>query len=294
MLQTLSSIKFLFYIISIVGGIENGFYALPLHLFFTKSSKENKRGTQLSNLAAFGNIAGVISPLIGAIIAYKFGFNYLLIIVLVIIILSIFPLVNLKNFKPNLKLKFSKIRTLTQNHKGFFIGNIFENMKSEVEAYIWPIFIFLSLKDLISIGWLRAFITLGTIIFTLFLGRFYDKKSKYLSLRIGAVLYALVWILRILIHSSIFIFISTILAGIFGLMIALPFTAIFYDKTAKQKDQNTFVIFTEIPTFIGRAIIWILAILLINKFETMFILAAISCLVFLFLKFGIKEHKKLK
>ncbi len=74
-------------------------------------------------------------------------------------------------------------------------------------------------------------------------------------------------------------------------MVSIPLESIFYEKAIKDKDQNTFIIFREIPTYIGRAFIWIVAILFVNNFKLLFILAGLSYLIIPFLKFGVKEHK---
>ncbi len=290
LLQSLESINISIYLIAVLGGIENAFYFMPLHAFFTRLSENQKRGTQFSNYAAIGIIAGLLGPLIGGAIAVFFGFKYLFYIAMIFILISIFPLINLINVKPNTKLTFKGIFNLTKKHKRFFIATIADDIKGEIEGIVWPIFIFISLRNIISVGWVSSLASLGTIVFTLFIGRHYDRKNKYLFLRLGGLLYGILWLARIYFDEPLFLFAASLVAGFFALMIAIPFNAIFYDKAAENNDPDEFIIFRETPKFIGRVFVWSLMIILVNEFVVAFVLAGLASLFFLFLRLeSIKE-----
>jgi len=280
------------YVIAVVAGMSDAFYFLPMHAYFSKSTEKDSKGTQFSLYSIFGEIAGLFGPLVGALIAAAFGFNDLFVFVLIFIAISLIPLFYLNNFKAREKVTFKKFREFPKNHKGFFFATIVDNIRGEAAGIIWPIFVFLTLENLISVGWVSVLLTAGTMLFTFFLGRHFDKKSKYLMMRIGAVLYAAVWIARGFIDTQVFIFVSSLLLGFFGLMLSVPFTAIFYHKIKEEKDSDSFILLAEIPNFIGRAILWILAIAFVSNFRLFFILAGICGLSFAFWKMGLKEEKK--
>lgn len=291
LLQALELSNISIYLIGIVAGLHEGLYFLPNNILFSYLSKPGKKGTQFSNYLAFGQVAGLMGPLIGAIIATFFGFRYLFLVVSIFFLISIIPLLYIKNFRPKKNLKFSNLINFSKKHKSFFVGTILDNIKGNADI-IWPIFVYLIIGNLISIGWIGFLITFGTIIFTLFIGRHYDKKSKFLFLRIGSVLFAILWFTRAIYSNNIFIFLSSFLAGFLGLMITVPFSAIFFDKAYKEKDPDSFIVFSEVPIFLGRVFFWGILILVVNKFVTGFVLAGLATLLFSFLKFGIKEHKK--
>ncbi len=292
MLSILNLKDFPIYVIAVVAGMSDAFYFLPMHAYFSKSTEKDSKGTQFSLYSIFGEIAGLFGPLVGALIAAAFGFNDLFVFVLIFIAISLIPLFYLNNFKAREKVTFKKFREFPKNHKGFFFATIVDNIRGEAAGIIWPIFVFLTLENLISVGWVSVLLTAGTMLFTFFLGRHFDKKSKYLMMRIGAVLYAAVWIARGFIDTQVFIFVSSLLLGFFGLMLSVPFTAIFYHKIKEEKDSDSFILLAEIPNFIGRAILWILAIAFVSNFRLFFILAGICGLSFAFWKMGLKEEKK--
>ena len=291
-LRLLEQISIPIPLIAILGGAENAFYFIPLHAFFTRLSENQKRGKQFSNYASIGQLAGLVGPLIGGIIAAFFGFAPLFYITIFFIILSIFPLFKLDNVKPATKLTFSGIWHLTKTNKRFFFATIADNIKGNVEGLIWPIFIYFTLKNLISVGWVSSLVTGGAILFTLFIGRFHDKKSKYFFLKLGGLLYAILWLIRIYTTAPFYLYLLSILAGFFVLMIDISFNAIFYDKAAEKKDLDEFIIFREIPIAIGRIFLWTLMLFLIDKFAIIFILAGLASLYFIFFKFESKSEAR--
>ncbi len=272
-------------LIALIVGIENAFYFIPLHAFFTRLTDNQMRGRQFSTYSIIGQIAGLLGPLVGALIATFLGFSYLFYIAIFFILISAIPLFYLENVMPQTKLDTSRIPKLIKKNKFFFFGTILDNVRGETEGLIWPIFVYLSLKSLISIGWISALVGIGTILFTFLIGSFHDKKGKYLFLRLGAVLYAVLWLMRIYFDLPIMLYTLSLFAGFFSLMIAVPYNAIFYDKAAEKKDPDEFILFIEIPNFIGRIFLWILMILLVDKFVVAFVLAGLASLIFAFFKF---------
>lgn len=284
LLQSSENIGFAIYWAGIFGGMAEAFYFIPLHAFFVRLSESQKRGTQFSNYAAIGMLAGLFGPLIGGFIAVIFGFKSLFYIVMGFILISILPLIGLVNVKPNTKLTLKGIGRLTKKHKRFFIMSIVDDIRGNIEGIIWPIFIYTSLKSIISIGWVGTLVSFGTIVFTLFLGRFYDRGNKYLFLRMGGLLFAFLWAGRIYLDEPLFLFGASLLAGVFALMIEIPFSAIFYDKAAEHRDFDEFIVFRETPKFIGRIFLWGTMILLTDEFVVAFVLAGLASLFFFFLR----------
>ena len=69
---------------------------------------------------------------------------------------------------------------------------------------------------------------------------------------------------------------------------------VYKSEAEKTKDTDSFIIFREVPSYFGRAFIWILAILLVGRFDILFIAAGLSYLILSFLGFGIKNNKSPK
>ncbi len=288
LLSSLDKFPVSIYIIGIVLGIQDAFYFIPLHSYFANISSNNKRGSQFSTYSAIGQLSGIFGPLGGALLAGIFGFDKLFYLVIIFIAISSIYLFHLPDYKPKTKIKLSRLKKVTQSHKNFFFATFLDNIKGPAEGIIWPIFTFLFLKNFISIGYVALFVSIGTIIFTLSIGKFHDKKNKFLLLKLGGILYAGVWLARIYTGSPFELYIFSLAAGFLSLMMGIPYNAIFYDKIAKHEDSDEYVLFVEIPNFLGRATLWITMLLFAQNFTYAFILSAIASLLFSIIKFNEK------
>jgi MFS family permease len=278
------------YLIALIGGIEGAFYWIPLGSFFSRLSSKDKRGSQFGMHIILGQISGFAAPFIGGLAATFLGFSFLIYVSAAIIVLSAIPLFSMENIKPKTKLSFSGIAKLTKTHKKYFLGSIFQNIISEVEFVIWPIFIFITLLKYTSVGFVGTLVSLGMILFTFIMAKISDKNEKKYLLKFGGLLYLFIWVLRIYFDSQIFLFIISVLAGFFMLALEVPFQTITYDKAAEEKDPDEFIVFKEIPNLIARVSIFGLIMLFPNKFLAAFVIAIISC-IYLFL-FEIEEKRK--
>lgn len=272
-------------IFAVVYGLAEGLYYMPLHAFFTRLGENEKRGTQVSNYNSIGQIAGLITPIIGALIVTFYGFSFLFIFSILFVIISFLPLLSLENIKPKTKFSITGVRKLTNKHKKYFFGEIADSIKIETEAHVWTIFIFITFREFLSVGKVVFLIGAGSVLFTLFVGRHFDKKDKYFLMKLGGILYATTWILRIFSTGPYILYSISLLAGFFAIMISVPFNAIFYNKAGEDSDTDEFIFFREIPTFIGRAFLWIILIFVADKFTIAFALAALASLFFTFFKF---------
>ncbi len=275
----------LIYLISIFAGIEGAFYWIPFHFLFTKISIDNKRGEQFTNYLSLGKFAGLISPFIGGIIATFFGFKVLFWFSIFFIIISIFPLFSLNNLKPTNEFSFSKIIPLFRKNKKFFTGTVAISFIGIAEDIIWPIFIFLGMKTLVSVGLVGTLVIAGSIIFTLIIGRTIDKEKNYNLLRLGGLLYAFTWIIRVCTTSPLLLYVTSLFAGFFSLMVIVSFSVFVYDKIRYSEDAGEFIVFREIPAFVGRMILLVFLFFFFNNFSAVFFMAAIVSLFFVFFTF---------
>ncbi|MBR9704538.1 MFS transporter [Candidatus Pacearchaeota archaeon] len=289
LLTLLGKVDIPIYVIAAIGGIEAAFYWMPLSGIFVRSSHKEKRGTQFSKHIALGKISGLLGPLMGGLIAAFLGFNILLYLASLFILLSAIPILKLDNIKPRSKLSLSGIYRLSKSNKNYFIGSISNNIISEVEGIIWPIFVFVILGNLVSVGLIGTLVAVGTVAFTLFIGKISDNKGANHLLKIGGLLYAILWILRIYIDFPLFLYIISIFAGFLFLVIEVPFQRITYNKAAEEKDMDEFILFKELPAFLGRALIFIILILLPSKFFVSFFIAILASLFFVFFRISGKK-----
>jgi len=273
----------LIYFAGILAGIEGGFYWMPFGSFFMRITEHGKRGTKYGVFMVIGQIAGVIGPILGAILAKYFGFEVLFYSALGLFLISLYPIFMFPNIKLDFKFRLKSLSKIYSGHKHFFWGSILMNIISEVEYIFWPIFIYISLKSFTALGTIVAVISFFTIIFTFILGKLSDKTKKSVFFRIAGLISVVIWISRVYLDSPLFLWIISIVAGFSMLLIEMPFQILTFNKAAKHENPDEFILFKEIPIFLGRFLIFGLVLLFVKQFTIAFIVAGISSLILVLL-----------
>lgn len=269
-------------VIAFLGGWQNSLYWIPLHILFARNTKQKNVGASTGKLFAFPQMASMAGPLLGGFIAVLFGFKILFIFVFLILLVSIVPLLYMEKIKTFFKFELSQGVKLFKKYPKYFFAEIFGNIGDEVEAIIWPIFIYLSLANIAAVGVAGTLLSAGSIVFTLFIGKISDKYNKKQIIKVGAMLLLGVFMLRYFANSELVFYILTILSGFFMVLFWVPYTAKIY-SIAKKNTADEFFVFREIPVTISRMIILCIALLLVNNLNLTFLTAGIAYLYFLFL-----------
>lgn len=304
------------YLIAIVGGVQNLFYWTPINILFARNTESKELGRQQSKMMIFSQMAGLLGPVLGGIIAGSLGFKYLLALVFIILAFSSLPLFFLKNaahfsfvktlasvprlfglshphspglaesvlIKPSFKFEFKKLKTLYRKYPKFFWAEVVDNMGEEVEAIIWPIFVYLSLMSIESVGLMGAAIGLGAMAFTIFIGNLSDKYKKENIIKVGAVCLGLVWLARYFTDSAFTIYLISLVSGFITVLYIVPFsTLIIQVGKLDKRILDEFFVFREIPVGLGRIIMLSIALLFVNNLPALFPVTGLIYLFFLFI-----------
>jgi len=270
-----------FYFISVLSAIESAFYWFPLHVVFAKSSECEKMGEHVSKLFALPSLFGILIPLTGAGISTLIGFEALFIVAGIIYLISIIPFLFIGNIPIEVKINYNRIIDYTKRYKKYFIAEFFLGISSEVEAYILPIFLFLTFNNILSIGFLATFLGLGSAIFTLLVGKYSSRIDRKKFLRVGAIVMIVVWVGRYLSIDQMSFYILSMLAGFLSALISVPFNSIFYIN-AKNNHVEDFVIFREIPISLGRIMLYSSGLLIVSQINILFLISIVPYVFLLF------------
>lgn len=270
-----------FYFISVLSAIELAFYWFPLHVVFAKSSESETMGEHVSKLFALPSLVGIVIPLIGAGITTLLGFKALFIVAGIIYLVSIIPFLFVGKIPIEININFNRIIDYARRYKKYFVAEFFLGISSEVEAYILPIFLFLTFNNILSIGFLATFLGLGSAIFTLLVGKYSSRIDRKKFLRAGAIVMIVIWIGRYLSIDQTSFYILSILAGFLSALISVPFNSIFYIN-AKNNQVEDFVIFREIPISLGRIMLYGAGLFIISQIKISFLISVIPYVFLLF------------
>jgi len=279
LLSTLDKSGISLYLICLLNSVQVAFYWFPLHVLFAKNSDGDKIGNDVGKLFALPQTLAIFGPLIGGAIAVTFGFKYLFLAAVILYLASALPLFFIKEFELSININLRKIFNYFKKYPKYFCAEIIANINGEAEYIIWPIFVFITFNNILSIGVVGTSLAIGGVLFTLLIGNLSDKKDKKKFLKLGSFVLILLWIARYYGQNEYTFYFLSILAGFFYVLINVPFNSIIYGM-AKKDHIEDFIIFREIPVTLGRLIVYTTAIILASKIKFTFILAGLSYLYF--------------
>ncbi len=283
MLYFLPQAGFLFFPLAVIHAMQISFYWFPYHVIFTQSASEDRMGRDVGKLSAYTQALSVVAPLTGAFIAFKFGYNYLFLLSGAVHLIAAIPLFYLKNWQSKIRFQPEIIWRLFKKHRKFFFATMNYYLVAEAEGVILPIFVYLTFKNIISVGTIGAMAGGGAVLFTLLIGNFSDKYNKKKLLKLGAALMIIIWVLRYFAVDEKVYYLLSILAGFFMILMAIPINAINY-SIAKGENVDEFVVTREIMINVGRIIIYSLALVMSAKINYSFLAAAGALIYFIIIK----------
>ncbi len=249
-------------ILAFIAGVSTAIYFSGFHIEFTRSAIKKQEASELSILKIVVLIPSILGPLIGAILISKTSFNFLFILVAIILFISVVPLLLKKDFKEKVKkIPFKKFVSIDSKRKALVYQS--EGVLNLVSGIFWPIFIYLTLKDIISLGAIISITSLFMIFIIFYLGKLSDKNNKKV-LKIATLFNAPLWIIRLFLLSSIGFFFINLLSSITSSAIFLSFYKTIYEKARKSKDVIHYFLFREYNLAIGRTLFLVFAILTNN------------------------------
>lgn len=270
-------------LIASVQGAGAGLYWLALHMFFATNADTKTLGNSVGKLFGFPQIAGLFGPLIGGMIAARFGFPALLAFGGCFYLISAVPLLWIPELTVNSTFRLSTFINLYKQFPRYTFVEFFENIREELEGIVWPLFVFLIFRNALSVGLVGTFAAIGSIIFTLLIGRYTDRINPKIFMRIGAILMIGIWFLRFSWpNAPLLVYVSTIVAGLLGSLIVIPFTSYIY-SAAKRTNITEFIVYREIPITLARIVIYGVAFLVVTNITNLFLVgAATSAFILLF------------
>jgi len=246
-------------IVAIVLGISMAVYYASFHIYFTKFSDKKHEALEVSIIRSLFRFSAVIGPIIGALLITGGSYKLAFIIVSILLIISIIPLFVTKDKKiKKQNITFQKV--LRADSKKKAMAYVASGAIAISAWILWPLFIFLNVEKLISLGFIISIGSLITIFFLFIIGKTADKNKEKV-LKAGVYTHSITWPLRLFFLSPVGIFIMNLLSTITILMIDLPFSKYIYDQGRKSKNIANYFLFREFNLELGRMLVLIPVIL---------------------------------
>lgn len=265
-------------IFSIISAISAYTYHAIRHYFALRYTDNSNK--EIGNIAIFSFMGIIISSYLGPFLTEKYSFSITVIIMLVFSLISIIPLLFIRD--NTVKEKITRIK-LHKDRKMFFI---FEQSKV-LFLLIQPLFLYLYIsKDLKYIGIFNVINCIASIIFVYYLVRKINvnKYFKYIN-----ILLIIVLILKLNILNKYFILIIAFFEGLFTKVYEIVSMKNLYQVETKR--IKSYLIKVEIIFCLIRSLFMFSFYLFVEDIKTILYIL----LVFMFISgFCIKDIKNLK
>lgn len=257
------------------------FYWLGRHIYAISIIEEKKATENVSLYNIFTILGGLFSTYIGAVIIDMFGYLVLSIIVLVLMVISIFPLIKIKDVKISDKKETFKI------FKSFPIRNytfITLDQLRYIICSIYPLYIYIYVRRTFSFaGVLNIISGVGSILYIYILSKKMDKNKKdYLSLSL--LLMGFIYVFKLFVYSKYLFLIIVFVEGV----IKSSVDTITLRNTycyGKNYDVISYVAFIEIINNVGRTLFLVLFYLLDLGLMQIILVSVIGLFLNVFVKF---------
>lgn len=235
------------------------FHWVPFHVDFTLFTKDGERGRQVS--LSFATIAfmGVIGPILAGFIIANAGYDALFGTAVLLLVVATISYAFVPETETHFDWGFLETwkKLFSPELRGVVVGEFANGAEVIVNLIVWPIFLYVILEgDVFEIGAVSTIVVGATIVIQLFMGRYLDRNagSKEKTLRVGSLLYAIGWILKIFVLSAAHVFFVGLYHNIVKIFTKTPFSAIIYDMSAEQGQYvDEFTVVREMAGHSGRA-----------------------------------------
>lgn len=270
------------FLAAVIYGVQKAFYWPGFHSVIARYAQTEQVGREFGAAYAINSLAQIGGPLIGGIISQYFGVPFAFLLASVIYCASAIPLLMAKEiFIPKLYM-YKDTLQLYKDYKKKFISYIGFG-EELIFLTIWPIFIFIVVKDFKDTGMLAAAGSLVAGFLALFLGKISDKYTKHMLVKIGALFTTINWLGRIFVGNFIGAFSSDSIGKASKETWFIPLSTLTYLR-AEKTHVIPYIIFFEQSLAIGKlsaALIGALLFSLTGSFMILFIVGAIYSLLYM-------------
>lgn len=272
------------FLAAIIFGLQKSFYWPGFHSVIARFAQTEQVGREFGVAYAINSVAQVGGPLLGGILSQYFGMPAAFLLAAVIYCGSIAPLLMAPEIFVPKAYFFKETLKLYKDFPKKFLGYIGFGEELLVLT-IWPIFIYIIVKDYKDTGLLAAAASMVAGVIALFLGKITDQYTKRVLIKIGAFFSSIFWVVRFFASNFITTFVLDSFSKTAKETLFIPLSTLTYLR-AEQTHIVPYTVFFEQSLAIGKlsaALLGALLFSLTGSFMVLFIIAAVYSLLYMYI-----------
>lgn len=254
----------LYYVLPVLFALQKCFFWPPYNADIALNNVRQQRGREVGVLFSLVELASIVGPIIGGFISYKFGFQTMFITSAVLMLISVFPLFLSPEIYTKHTFRFrdfwDMVRKFPQNFFGYW-GYAEDLMLMS----LWPIFIFIIIPEVFSVGIIITVASLIAVVLMLYLGKLMDRFPKLPVLPIAGVLYGFTWVFRFLGATLVGVIVFEILTRLGKGLVNVPLLFKTYDLAGGKGPDHAiaYAVFYEFSLSIAKIFTALVSIIII-------------------------------
>lgn len=289
LINSVNSLNWMFFAAPAAFALYSMFFFAGYHFDFSRSADKKDRGKEIGLSYVIMDITRFTSPFIGGLIIGASGFHVTFLVASIILIISIIPLFFFprRNFSQKISSKSISNTLKDKKLKNFRRATFGYVMEKANTVLIWPLFIFLFVGSVETVGEYISFGLLAGAIAAYIAGRLSDKGKNRQLFTITGIAQSMIWLIRTTVQSIGAIIGINIAGYIFREATVSSWFNRFYTLIQNKKDRGAYIMGQEMYFNIVRIIVYPLLILASLIFTTQvffpiaFALAGIFSLFFI-------------
>lgn len=265
-------------------GLSKSLYWPGFHSLMARYADQGQVGREFGVVYALISITHIAGPFLAGYISQNFGFTASFIIVMILQAGSLLPLFKAKEvFLPKV-YSYSQTLALYRQFPKKALGYLGFGEEMLV-LNIWPIFIYIVVKNYEEAGLLATGSSLVAALLALIVGKITDQYSKRILIKLGAFFTAMIWIARYIANSAGTVFATDTMSRASKEMAFIPISTATYIR-AENTHVVPYVVFFEQSLAIGKLLACILGIIIFSltgSFMALFVLGALFSLLYMFI-----------
>ncbi len=241
-----------FFLLAVFWGLSIALYYGAFNVELSRVLKIKTAGKSFSLFQILSILAGIVGPIIGALIINYRSYNSLFILVGIFYLFAILPLFKTKDYKlekQTISLKsLAKIDTKRKAINYQILGAI-----GVISAILWPIFIYSNHRNILTLGTIISLTSLILILFIFLEGKLVDTNHAK-TFKYGIISHSPTWIIRLFLISPFGLAFSNLASSATYELIDLSFSKSVWKKASKIHNIGEYFIFREANLDIGRII----------------------------------------
>ena len=273
------------YVAAIAFGFQKTLYWPGFHALMARYADQGQVGREFGVVYAIISICHILGPFFGGFLSQHFGMTAAFITASIIYCCSIIPLFTAKEvFVPKV-YHFRDTWKLYRDYPKKFLGYLGFGEELLVLT-IWPIFIYIIVRNYENTGLLATGASLVAAILALIVGKITDQYTKRVLIKMGAFFTSLVWLARLAATTVWNTLVVDTLSRTSKEMVFIPVSTITYLR-AESTHVVPYVVFFEQSLAVGKLLSCILGMILFSisggSFVILFILAALFSLLYMYI-----------